>query len=279
MGDICAACGVRRQRSCFSKSQLAKKLPGARRCVSCVAAERPAAAAGSVDSVDFPATKDCPGKHGLTFTQAVDGQWCDVCGNEDLPVGSRLFGCMICNYDVCESCHRQAATLKEAGVLVYGGVRWCTLSVASGKAGFTCSDALRVIAVDVGGAAEAAGVVVGMLCKNFQNKRCTTWRALAAATQVEPQPWAFEFTAPAEGQLSPRERPPAEPAPVVSTSCALGEELPARAAAAAAPPPPAAAAAAAAAPAPAAPAPAAPAAPPPAATAAHPPGTPVLQGV
>ena len=65
--------------------------------------------------VRVPTAKDCPGNHGLaSTTQGVVGQWCDVCGKKDLPVDSRLFGCRICNYDVCESCHRQGGAAAAA---------------------------------------------------------------------------------------------------------------------------------------------------------------------
>lgn len=39
VSDVCSACGVRRLHGCFSKNQISKKLAGARRCVSCIAAD------------------------------------------------------------------------------------------------------------------------------------------------------------------------------------------------------------------------------------------------
>ena len=39
VSDVCSACGVCRPHSCFSKNQIFKKLAGARRCVSCTAAD------------------------------------------------------------------------------------------------------------------------------------------------------------------------------------------------------------------------------------------------
>jgi hypothetical protein len=71
------------------------------------------------------------------------------------------------------------------------------LRVTTGKAGFTCAAAsdigLRVTVIDQGGAAEAAGVTAGMVCRSFQGRAFSSWQEVARASQQEPKPWVFEF--------------------------------------------------------------------------------------
>ena len=71
------------------------------------------------------------------------------------------------------------------------------LSVASGKAGFQSDDqavGLHVNVVDPGGAAEAAGVAVGMVCHCFQGRAFTSWQALNEEDPPpEQMPWVFAF--------------------------------------------------------------------------------------
>ena len=51
---------------------------------------------------------NCVGGHGLTVhTTAEAGYNCDSCGREELPEGTNLWGCVICDYDVCETCWNQ----------------------------------------------------------------------------------------------------------------------------------------------------------------------------
>jgi ribosomal protein L37AE/L43A len=66
--------------------------------------EAEAAAAGAPPA---PAV-NCVGGHGLTVhTTAEAGYNCDSCGRKELPEGANLWGCVICDYDVCETCWNQ----------------------------------------------------------------------------------------------------------------------------------------------------------------------------
>lgn len=58
---------------------------------------------------------DCAGRHGLlSHTTTEAGYSCDHCGKDDLPVGTKLWGCKLCQYDVCESCHSRGANAAGA---------------------------------------------------------------------------------------------------------------------------------------------------------------------
>ena len=58
---------------------------------------------------------DCAGRHGLlSHTTTEGGYTCDHCGADDLPVGTNLWGCKLCQYDVCESCHTRGANAAGA---------------------------------------------------------------------------------------------------------------------------------------------------------------------
>jgi len=51
-----------------------------------------------------PATAGCLGGHTLVeFTTPTSTYRCDVCGR-NLPIGTRTFGCRICDWDKCERC-------------------------------------------------------------------------------------------------------------------------------------------------------------------------------
>jgi hypothetical protein len=70
------------------------------------ASKQPAAAASSAI--------DCRGKHGLkAFVTTEAGYNCDHCGTEELPAGTTLFGCKICDYDV-RAQHLPAADCRLA---------------------------------------------------------------------------------------------------------------------------------------------------------------------
>lgn len=48
---------------------------------------------------------NCVGKHGLPAREtAVAGYNCDSCGAEDFPASTRIYGCKVCDYDVCQKC-------------------------------------------------------------------------------------------------------------------------------------------------------------------------------
>eukprot|EP01043_Picozoa_sp_COSAG02_P060051 COSAG02_NODE_7770_length_2855_cov_2.472787_2_plen_448_part_00 len=74
-----------------------------------------------------------------------------------------------------------------------------SLEVEDGSAGFTCEKGgLSVIRLDEGGAAAAAGVVVGMRCVAFQSAALPdgmTWAELKARVKAAPKPWRFRFAA------------------------------------------------------------------------------------
>ena len=78
--------------------------------------------------------------------------------------------------------------------------------VEDGSPGFTCSGdsaggngALMVVSVVAGGAAEAAGVLVGMHCRKFQGAdTCTwSWETLQATAKRDSRTWVFLFASPA----------------------------------------------------------------------------------
>eukprot|EP01084_Bolivina_argentea_P157969 275234_1 len=47
---------------------------------------------------------NCPGKHGLKKYKTPEDEWgCDVCQTE-MSKGTVLYGCRICDFDVCSSC-------------------------------------------------------------------------------------------------------------------------------------------------------------------------------
>eukprot|EP01083_Nonionella_stella_P268368 907200_1 len=47
---------------------------------------------------------NCPGKHGMTiYVTELDGLGCDLCKNK-VNKGTKLYGCRLCNYDVCTIC-------------------------------------------------------------------------------------------------------------------------------------------------------------------------------
>eukprot|EP01043_Picozoa_sp_COSAG02_P105110 COSAG02_NODE_41112_length_398_cov_0.682274_1_plen_132_part_11 len=104
-----------------------------------------------------------------------------------------------------------AEQLPAAQPAAVGGASAATtpvisLEVEEGSAGFTCEKAgLTVIRLDDGGAAAAAGVVVGMRCVGFNQNRLpdgTTWAELKAAVKAAPKPWSFNF-ATAEVPVAP----------------------------------------------------------------------------
>ena len=44
--------------------------------------------------------------HGLRyFVTGEPGYNCDLCGTEDLPAETPLWGCKQCDYDICERCY------------------------------------------------------------------------------------------------------------------------------------------------------------------------------
>jgi hypothetical protein len=48
---------------------------------------------------------NCAGGHGLSaFITEGEGYNCDRCLKGGLPMGTRLWGCRHCEYDVCEAC-------------------------------------------------------------------------------------------------------------------------------------------------------------------------------
>eukprot|EP00440_Ansanella_granifera_P013824 gb/GFBE01015021.1/.p1 GENE.gb/GFBE01015021.1/~~gb/GFBE01015021.1/.p1 ORF type:complete len:354 (+),score=49.32 gb/GFBE01015021.1/:1-1062(+) len=48
----------------------------------------------------------CSSGHVLRrFATDVTGFHCDVCGRRNLPIGSAMWGCRMCNYDKCLACH------------------------------------------------------------------------------------------------------------------------------------------------------------------------------
>lgn len=51
----------------------------------------------------------CPAGHSL-HRRVVDilGWHCDMCGKEDLPLGTVIWGCRDCNYDKCQPCYQVA---------------------------------------------------------------------------------------------------------------------------------------------------------------------------
>merc|ERR1712087_362451 len=50
--------------------------------------------------------KDCKGKHGLKECVADSLRFeCDGCSKSNFPLGTVLFGCRTCNYDLCKSCY------------------------------------------------------------------------------------------------------------------------------------------------------------------------------
>eukprot|EP01083_Nonionella_stella_P105131 302232_1 len=54
---------------------------------------------------------NCPGKHGLKqFKTQKPTYWCDVCEYEDYPVGTIMFGCRICDFDLCRFCYDNSFT-------------------------------------------------------------------------------------------------------------------------------------------------------------------------
>ena len=56
-----------------------------------------------------PCTKNCPGCHGLQLCKIPGNAkgTCDFCKNE-FPSGTRMFGCRICNSDLCQVCAEAA---------------------------------------------------------------------------------------------------------------------------------------------------------------------------
>jgi hypothetical protein len=84
--------------------------------------------------------------------------------------------------------------------------RWPTIALTvrdddkpRARAGFTCErgEGMVVCAVDAGGAAAAAGVVVGARCVTFQGQPCRSWAQLVAATRkTKGVAWRFTFTTP-----------------------------------------------------------------------------------
>jgi len=63
-------------------------------------------------------TKTCPGKHGLKeFETPSAGYGCDLC-KERFSADTHMYGCRICNYDVCDDCWDKfdaaAVTLADA---------------------------------------------------------------------------------------------------------------------------------------------------------------------
>ena len=69
---------------------------------------------------------DCAGRHGLNaFVTTEAGYNCDHCGAEELPAGTTLFGCKICDYDVCAPCHERSS----AAVSAYAAVAQMAASV------------------------------------------------------------------------------------------------------------------------------------------------------
>lgn len=78
-------------------------------CSAAEAATAPcAAAAAAPGSASTEAKRLCPKGHELVFCERPHPDFtCDRC-NASLPVGKPLAGCRICNYDLCETCFREA---------------------------------------------------------------------------------------------------------------------------------------------------------------------------
>ena len=69
---------------------------------------------GEVAEAPAPEPLNCEGGHGLTaFETLNDGYNCDVCGVGDLPMGTPLWGCTICDHDVCSRCYDEALSGAE----------------------------------------------------------------------------------------------------------------------------------------------------------------------
>lgn len=43
----------------------------------------------------------------LRFATEVEGFHCDGCGRREIPIGTTLWGCRLCNYDICVVCHQE----------------------------------------------------------------------------------------------------------------------------------------------------------------------------
>ena len=64
--------------------------------------------AGGKESLFKNGTGGCPDGHKLMdFLTPDSNYWCDVCGRTQLPKGTHMFGCRICNWDKCEKCARK----------------------------------------------------------------------------------------------------------------------------------------------------------------------------
>lgn len=59
-------------------------------------------------------TPSCPGKHELkVFITESPTWWCSVCEEVDLPVGTKMHSCRICDWDCCSSCLMSDAERKR----------------------------------------------------------------------------------------------------------------------------------------------------------------------
>ena len=55
-----------------------------------------------IDSL-FVEDPKCPGDHALKSLKIPNHCQCDKCG-KNLPKGSTMYGCRICNFDLCPNC-------------------------------------------------------------------------------------------------------------------------------------------------------------------------------
>ena len=61
--------------------------------------------AGGKESLIKNGTVGCPGGHKLTDFLTPDSNYgCNICGRSELPKGTHMFGCRICNWDKCGQC-------------------------------------------------------------------------------------------------------------------------------------------------------------------------------